>query len=373
MAATVKKAIFVTGNDEAGVKKKALALSSELAPEADAFGIETIDGAVDTVDVAAEKIGETISSVLTLPFLGGEKLVWFKNVTFLGDTVTGRSETVAEAMEKLCDIIEADLGEGVTLLLSVIGADKRRAHYKRLLKCCHVETADLPDLGFGNNEEKIIDWIDAKARESGLRFGRGATDVLAARVGLDPMQLSTEFSKLQSAFPRGEEISADDIRLLIPQTREGGIFDLSGAIQQNDLPLALDTLAQLFYQREQAVGILLAAIVPTVRNLLLVKDLMVRHRLQPSTYAGQFLTSLNRLPAHEISHLPRKKDGSGINAYPLALASMAAKNFSLLGLQRAYQACAHAAEDLFKTGQEDEVTLSRLLIEILAGGAEAAR
>jgi len=45
---------------------------------------------------------------------------------------------------------------------------------------------------------------------------------------------------------------------------------------------------------------------------------------------------------------------------------MSAKNFSLPGLQRAYQACARAAEDLFKTGQEDEVTLSRLLIEILA-------
>jgi len=368
-----KNAIFVTGSDEAGVKKKALALSTELAPGADAFGIEMIDGAVDTVDAAAEKIGEAISSLLTMPFLGGEKLVWFKNVTFLGDTVTGRSDSVIAAMEKLCDVIEAGLSEGVTFLMSVIGADKRRAHYKRLLKCCRVETADLPDLGFGNNEEKIIDWIDDKSRECSIRLGRGATDVLAARVGLDPMQLSTEFDKLQSAFPRGEEISADDIRLLVPQTREGGIFDLSNAILQRDLPLALDTLAQLFYQREQAVGIILAAIVPTVRNLLLVKDLMVRHRLQPNAYTGQFLTSLNRLPPHETAHLPRKKDGSGINAYPLALASVAAKKFSLQGLQRAYQACARAAEDLFKTGLDDEVTLSRLLIEILAGGAETVQ
>jgi len=41
---------FITGSDESAVKKAAVALAAELAPGADAFGLETIDGAVETVE-----------------------------------------------------------------------------------------------------------------------------------------------------------------------------------------------------------------------------------------------------------------------------------------------------------------------------------
>ena len=43
---------FVTGSDEAAVRKAAVELATELAPDADVFGLEVIDGAADNVEAA---------------------------------------------------------------------------------------------------------------------------------------------------------------------------------------------------------------------------------------------------------------------------------------------------------------------------------
>ena len=359
------KAWMVAGSDEAGVKKAAQELASKLAPGADAFGLEIVDGSADSVEAALEALQQTITGLLTLPFLGGGKLVWLKSATMLADTVAGRSDAVAATVEKLCEVLEEGLPEGVQFLLSALAPDKRRSGYKKLAKFCETRVVDLPDLGFRGGEEALIEWMASKARQRGLSLEAEALEVLAARVGLDAPQLEAELDKLETAFSQGHLISAAEVRELVPQTREGGIFDLSGAILRRDLGEALETLDQLFAQGEKAVGILLAAVVPTVRNLLLVKDLMARHRIPPANFPGQFTNALNRLASPDVAHLPRKKDGT-LNAYPLALASAHASNFSLEELERGFQQCAQIATRLFSGNTEDEVLLARLLAGLLA-------
>lgn len=361
---------FISGSDEAAVKTAARELAERLAPGADAFGLEVIDGAVEGVEAAEARVAEALGAVLTLPFLGGKKLVWLKSASFFEDSVTGRSEGVIAGIERLCDALEAGLPDGVQFLLSAPRADKRRTAYKRLVRICRAESLDLPDLGFRGGEENLIAWVAGEARKRGLQLAADAVETLAARVGLNTLQMASELTKLETAFGKTVPIQTSNIRDLVPQTREGGIFDLSGAILRRDPSLALDTLAQLFRQGEKGVGILLAAIVPTVRNLLLMKDLTQRHRIGPTQYPNQLASALQRLPARETAHLPRKKDGT-INAYPLSLASAHASNFTLAELSAGFRECATAAQELFSGGLEDDVVLARLLLGLLTRGASA--
>ncbi len=356
---------FLTGSDEAGVKKAAVALAAKLAPGADAFGLEIIDGAVDTVDPATRAVEGTIQALLTLPFLGGTKLVWLKSAAFLADSVAGRSDSVAAAMEKLCEVLKSGLPDGVTFLLSAPQADKRRTTYKTLCKLAETETCDMPDLGFRAGEEEIVEWTMSRVHARDLQLSPEAVEMLAARIGLDSGQLDNELDKLETAFGKSHPVSTEEVRALVPQTREGGIFDLSEAIARRNLPLALETLQQLMRQGEKGVGILLAAIVPTVRNLLLVKDLMVRHKISPPAQAHFFAGSLKRLPDSAISHLPKKKDGA-LNAYPLGIAAMNASHFSLPELEAAFAACAAANQELLSGRMTDDVILTRLLIGFLS-------
>ncbi len=356
---------FVTGSDEAAVRKAAAELAKELAPGADVFGLEVIDGATDSVEAATTALHEATQALLTLPFLGGSKLVWLKNVSFLADAGAGRSESVSGALEKLCEVLKSGLPDGVSFLLSAPSADKRRAHFKLLAKLATTVVHDLPDLGFRGDEEAIAEWTALRTRERGLQLHPDAVDVLAARVGLNPLQLESELMKLETAFGTGNHISSEDVRLLVPQTREGGIFDLSDAVLKRDLPLALETLRQLIHQGERGIGILLAAIVPTVRNLLLAKDLILIHHLSPPSQPQFFAGTLRRLPPMETSHLPRKKDGT-ISAYLLGIAAANASHYTLDELKRGFAFCAAANQQLLSGSLTDAVILGRLLIDLLS-------
>lgn len=138
---------FIAGSDDAAVKKAASALAEKLAPGADAFGLEVIDGGVETVDAAVSRLQETLQALATLPFLGGSKLVWLKSATFwptpsLADQKASLLCSRSFAISLIQDCL------GVTFLVSAVKPDKRRSAYKRLTKVGTTELHDKPDLGF---------------------------------------------------------------------------------------------------------------------------------------------------------------------------------------------------------------------------------
>src|ERR1044071_359574 len=130
---TATKIYAVVGSDDVEVKQTAAELAEKLKPaEAGEFGLEIIDGAADNAEQAAARIRSTIEALRTLPFFGGEKLVWLKNANFLGDDQKARSASVQSALEELSDTIDAGFGSDVTFLISAIDVDKRRSFYKSL-------------------------------------------------------------------------------------------------------------------------------------------------------------------------------------------------------------------------------------------------
>jgi DNA polymerase-3 subunit delta len=357
---------FVTGSDEAEVRNKAKGLAAELAPiDAGEFGLEVIEAPADSVDCSVDMVESTLQAVLTLPFFGGGKLVWMKGVTFLKDSVQGRSEFVQAALEKLLKVLEEGVPEGITLLVSAPEPDKRKSFYKSLCSLANTTLCDKPDFGFNGTEDDLIDWVIRRCRERGVKIDEQAAVVLTTRVGANTGQLDAELAKLVTSSGEGIVISEQLVRDLVPFTRSGGIFDLSDAINKRNLPLCLDTLAQLRRQGENTIGILLAAIVPTVRNLLIAKDLMERHRLKPPAQANYFTSELNRLSSKQTAHLPRKKDGS-INYYSIGLAAMNSRLFKREHLVSAFLACRDTNQKLLSGYGSEETLLTQLLVRIVA-------
>src|SRR5207248_9026287 len=105
----------VVGSDEGEVKRVAAELAGNLMPPgAGEFGLEVIDGAADNAEQAAARIRSTIDALQTLPFFGGTKTVWLKNVNFLGDDPKARSAAVQSALEELSELLNAGFGSEVT-------------------------------------------------------------------------------------------------------------------------------------------------------------------------------------------------------------------------------------------------------------------
>jgi len=364
----VAKIYAVVGSDDIEVKNTAAALAEKLKPkDAGDFGLETIDGAADNSEQAAARIRSTVEALRTLPFFGGEKLVWLKNANFLGDDQKARSASVQTALEELTETLEAAIGSEITFLISAIEVDKRRSFYKSLAKRAELQIFDKLDSSRGGWEEEATELVQARAKKRKLQFSDDALELFVLLTGGDTREIENELEKIDVYLDKGRAISADLVRELVPLTREGVIFDLSNALAERDLERALEMVRQLLDQGESAIGILLVAVLPTVRNLLLAKDLMEQHRISRPHAPFPFISVVNRLPANATAHLPRKKDGT-INAWTLGLAAQNAHRFTTEQLIAAMQACLTANLQLVTTQLDHELVLTELVVKILGTG-----
>jgi DNA polymerase III subunit delta len=355
----------VVGSDEAEVKRVATDFATKLTPpDAGDFGLEVIDGAVDNAEQAAARIRSTIEALQTLPFFGSAKLVWLKNANFLGDSPVGRTANVQAALEELTDLIGADLGPDVVFLISAIDVDKRRLFYKSLAKRAELQVIDRLDATRGGWEEEATEIVRSRAQKRKLEFEDDALDLFVLLTGGDTRQIENELDKIDIFIGEERRVKVDQVRELVPLSRAGVIFELGNALATRDLELALTLVRRLLDQGESAIGILLVAIVPTIRNLLLTKDLMERHRLARPHAPFQFISTLNRLPAEATEHLPRKKDGS-INAYALGIAAQHAHHFGIKQLIAGMQACLEANLQLVTTQLDHELVLTEVVVKLL--------
>ena len=357
----------VVGSDESAVKTAASELAVQLAPaDAGDFGVETIDGCADNADQAAARIRSTIEALQTLPFFGGGKLVWLKNANFLGDSKLGGAAAVQEALEELSAALEGDLGAGeVKFLLSAPEVDKRRSFYKVLAKRAELQVFDKLDSSRSGWEEEATDLVQSLGKKRQLRFAGEALDLFVLLTGGDTRTINNELEKLDLFLgPKERQITLEDVRTLVPISRGGVIFELGNALAARRLERALALVRRLLDQGESAIGILLVALIPTVRNLLLAKDLMQRHRLPRPSAPFSFISTLNRLPAEATAHLPRKKDGS-INGYTLGIAAIQAHRFEVEQLIAGLEACLKANLQIVTSQLDHELILNQVVVKLL--------
>lgn len=357
---------FLHGTDEALVKEAAMTLARRLSPpSAGDFGTEIVDGTAENAEHATRLCAQAIEGLQTLPLFGGGKVVWLRNATFLSDTVTGRAQSTLEALEELLALLERGLPDDVHFIVSAIAPDRRRSFFQKLEKLAQSEAYDLPDTSQRGWEAQVETTISDRAEALGISFDAEALQLFMALAGERTQQIMGELEKLDLYLgPDRRRVTVQDVRVMVPLSRAGGIFELGNALGRRDSRRALSLLDTLLAQGENAIGLLLAAIIPKMRNLVLARDLVERQRAPMHSYA-QFQASLEKLPGEETAHLPRKKDG-GLNVYPLFLAAQESRQFSEAELRHGLQSCLRANQRLVGSALDPRVVLSQLLVEILA-------
>jgi DNA polymerase-3 subunit delta len=189
---------------------------------------------------------------------------------------------------------------------------------------------------------------------------------LPVYTGGDRRTIESELDKLDLYLgSERRDVHIDDVRLLTPVSRAGVVFELGNALAARQLQRALELLRQLLFQGESEVGILLVAIIPTVRNLLLVKDLMQRHKLSRPAQPFFFGKTLEKLSVEATAHLPRTKEGK-LSTYQLGLAAAHAHRYEIPELREALKACLDANVSLVSAPTDPEVILSQLLVRVIA-------
>jgi DNA polymerase III subunit delta len=369
-AVVVSNVWAFVGTDELKVKEAALRLTRQLVPpEAGDFGMEVVDGMADNVDHAERILYRVLEDLQTGAFFGGDKVVWLKSASFLADNVTGRSPRVLEGLEKLGKLLTDGLPSDTKFILTATDVDKRRSFYNILKKATNLEIFDVIDTSKQGWEEQVMRLVEDRAEEYNMRFEPAALELFVMLAGEHTQQIENELAKLDLYVGKERAVAPEDVRLIVSQTKNGIIWDLGDAIGARQLPRALKVLDQLLHQGENAIGILLAAIVPRVRNLFQARELAESYGVKFVPNYNDYLRNLDRLPEEIRSALPMKKDGSGLNAFPLFSAAREMGKYSAVELRGALEECLKANRRLVTSALDHDVVLSQLLMRILSAPA----
>jgi len=365
LAKTDSQIFAFLGTDEARVKEDALRLARVLTPADNAdFGLEIVHGAAETAEHSASIVRQVIQGIQTLPFFGGDKTVWLQGATFLADNVIGKTTSALNAIERLGEVLEQGMPKGVSFILTATEIDKRRSFYKKLTQLGKVVVHDLPDASKPGWQENCIQIVQRRAGQRGFEFHPKALELFVALTGDNSRTLDMEIDKLGTYVGRSGKATEDDVRSVVAQTRAGVIFEIGDALAQRQLPRTLDLIDQQLRQGESAITILLAAIVPRVRSLLVARELDEMHGLRAGGAYPSYQAGLKRLPASATAHLPRTKEGAP-NAYPIFLAAKVCHRFTLDELKAGLRACLDANLKLVTSQADPRTVLSQLVVSLL--------
>ena len=364
----------VVGSDEGLVREKALLLYNQLTGGVDdGFTHETIDGIADNSESAFEICSSTVQALLTIPMFGGDKVVWLRNANFLADNVTGRSQRTEAGVESLRATLERGIPDGVKFLMTAQGVDKRRGFWKFIEKAADVQVHDRIDTSRDDWQDQVASLVAKRARELGLSFQRDAMELFVMLAGEQSQQIGNELEKLDLYLgEERREVTEDDVRVLVPLSRAAVVFEIGKAIQLGNAARAIQLIDQQLEADESAIGIMRASIIGVVRNLFMAKLIIEKFKVPTGNYSA-FSGGLNRLAESDRAWLPQKKDGSGVNVFPIFLAADNAKNFELAGLQHVMEATLKADQALVTTGLDHRLVLHRLIVEIASARKAPAK
>jgi len=354
----------VTGSDEGRVSEEALALFEELKPEgSDEFVNEVIEGQADNAEHAFELAARTVEGLQTMGFFGGAKVVWLKGATFFASDRTSEAERAKSGVENLLETLKMGLPQGVIFLLSATGIDKRRAFYKWLQKNAEMRSYDKIDVSKDGWERDVALIVSRQSKEKGLQLQGEALAVFVQLAGAETRQIAGELEKLDLYLgPDRREVTIADVEKMVPLSHKGVIWEISRALEGRNARRAIELIDQQLVKNESAVGLVKAAMIPTVRNLFFAKLATTDGSVSASNYKA-FQGSLDRLSAEKKELLPKKKDGN-INAWGLFAAAQKAKSFTLGHLQKCLEHCLAADKALVTSAQDHRMVLHRLVVQV---------
>lgn len=249
-----KPFIFICGADDFLVGRMGKERFEALVAEsnADEFSREIVSGFANNVDEVESAVNRFRDAVQTVPMFGGKRVVWLKDVNFLADTVTGRSDGALRQVEALQEILAALDPENVAVLVTATPIDRRRS----FPKWCESKGDYAFVGGDADNVETLAAVALGEAQANGVTFGDGAIEVLLAKVGANSRLITEEVRKLAnyvsgpaetSAKEGGAVIEEKHVVELTPNVAEGDFFEAADRFFAGDLHGTLDALQRHFF------------------------------------------------------------------------------------------------------------------------------
>jgi len=256
---------MVAGADDYFVSRAASTRWASLCTEVpDEFSQEIVAGTANTVGEVPDVVQSAIAAIRTLPMFGGRKIVWLKDVSFLADNVTGRSENTLEEVRRLQEVLGAVDPASVAVLISASPVDRRRREFKWF-----VEHGDVQVIGGDDTGDTLRRWLQEEARTLGTTLGGDVAETLIERVQGHARLAVEELRKLVTyAGTDGTRLTPELVLDLVPAFGDSNFFEAADAFYSLSVEKTLAAVRRHFFAGHDARPLLVSL---QNRNRLLIQ------------------------------------------------------------------------------------------------------
>lgn len=355
---------LIHGTDEYLVSHNARKAVNALCPEADqTLGLETVNGDVKTIDEAVAALKTCIGALRTIGLFGGQKTVWFRDVSIFKDAVIGKNEGVKGLLGQLAADIKKGLPDSQNLIISAPGVDRRSAFYKICEAAGTVEAYDLPEQDY-KKKPMIKERAQALFAQAKCRIDLRALDLFLEKVGTDTRQLVMEAEKLMLYIGDRKEITIEDVKAITSSSSEAIAWDFTDALGERKLSEAIRILRQLLFQGEQPVGILFA-VENLYQNLMQYRAYMDHGWLKLTGGYGAGSVQWSNDPEMDKLFAQLPSDPRDSHWYRTSKLAQQAKNYSADELHRCQKRLLKTHEQIVSSGVPPELILEMLVIKLV--------
>jgi DNA polymerase III subunit delta len=282
-----------------------------------------------SVYYATEAKGDEIcEAALSLPMFAARRVVWIKRAESLS----------AAASEMLLDYLQ-NPSPSTCLVFQAGKLDQRKKLFLELKKqAVLVEGKKL-------YENQVPEFIVAEVKDRGKRISRDALELLAYLVGTNLQEVVAQVDKAILYVGERQEISADDVKAIVSDTKVDSIFEFTDAIGARQTDKALRCMHTILREKDAPLYVL-NMIVRHFRQLWIVRSFLDRGTTNPD----------------EIAKI------GGLNPFVARKSIPQAKNFKPVQLSELFQE--FLVTDLALKGGSGmpELVLERLVLKICGQG-----
>ena len=217
------------------------------------FSSEIVNGRAENSSEVAEAVRRLSEAVQTVSLFAEKKTVWFKDVNFLADSVTGRGRGTQDQVEILKELLSAIDPDAVELIVTACPVDRRRS----FLNWCE-ETADFRYSGDGSGRASTIAPLILEECEAlGVKMEPDVRRYLVAKLQGNARLIVEEIRKIATFLGReGGTITQREIDELVPDFGESEFFETVEAFYSFDLAWTLDAIRRHFFANRDARGLI---------------------------------------------------------------------------------------------------------------------
>jgi DNA polymerase III subunit delta len=284
---------------------------------------------LEMFDCLRSSAGQWLSSLGTLSFLGGTKLVIVRN---LHEAFEMNRVLPEEDEKSLIDYVKAPY-EDTCLIITADKVDSRRKLFKALIKAGSV-SCEPP-----KKESELMPLAISLAKEQGYSMSNNVAKELLRRVGARPGVLFQEIEKTIVYAGNKKAISMEDVSEAVGETAPAENFGLANALRDKNLDKAMGLLRKHLDQGDAPEKIL-GGIAGQFRTIWLIKSCLDK-----------------RIPEGLIA-----KEVS-LNPYVVKLSLKFARQFSTQQLRNCYSELAKTDRKL-KTTPNREEAMETLIVNL---------